>query len=1067
MKYASPHRLLHYVAIAAILLLSPVAAVEQEPNAANWQALYTQAGELYIQGDLPQAIAIARSALRMAATPSESGKSLDRLGFLLYTAGNGAEGEKLLREALRIQEAAFGDESLDYAETANDLALVLRDNRMIAEAKALAARSVAIRLRLLGPNDPLLGQSLNTEASIFGIGGEYAAAVPRFEQAVAIHESFPPSARSTEEYGTLCVNLASTYQRLGRYESAQAAFKKGLDVLRVKPGVDHPAYAVSVLAYASLEVDLGRFAEAERAFEEGGRLLRATLSDEHPLYATFLNNRGFLFQSLGNTAASEADYRQSLVLKRKLGQSTASVASTLRNLAHVTYARDPVSGALAFAEAAEAYARLPNAPPFEYVSVLLGQARAQRARQAYTDARATLERAISVARQGLSVRHPLFAAAVRDLGLIDMDGGDDRGAERNLTEAVAIAEDAHGKTHPSLADFLEALAGFHVKRGDFVRALPLYRRSADIRERFLDDVMEIGSERFKATSMTTGVDSIPQLIAFQDLAGSGLPPARVLAFEVVSHRKGRVLDQVRSWRQQVRQNATPAVLQQMSTWQAILQCRTSLTVALGYRDVKPSIVGTCGLEGTDLAGRYRQLLSDLRTAQTDELKTQAVTAIGLLGERADALETALNRETGELGDRGDRLSLDGLRRQLGRDEVLIEFIAYESAAADRRGRRYGAFLVDSDGRLDWTDIGPAPPIDAAVRDLLAAANDWSISVRNRESRAARSSEVTARDALAELSARVCLPLKPLVDARPGTRQLRIAPDGSLNLVPFEALSDPRELVDHFAITYLPAGRDLMMTQAHLGGSSPIVVVSPGANGRRGSVDASGAHPFRAGGLAHLAAAAGEAADFKRQVPGAEIYRVSDATERQLKNVRGPRLLHVVGHGVIVAGDNCVSAPCAPGGLDRAADAMTLSAIVLEEAYGRAQGSPEDGMLTALELQNIDLRGTEMLVLSQCHMANGVASFGDGVYGMRRAASIAGARTFVAPLWNVEDAVQRRLMKSFYTHLSEGETRGRALWRAKLAVRSAPSTSSFLYWAPVILSGSADALPHSLFESARR
>jgi CHAT domain-containing protein len=142
--------------------------------------------------------------------------------------------------------------------------------------------------------------------------------------------------------------------------------------------------------------------------------------------------------------------------------------------------------------------------------------------------------------------------------------------------------------------------------------------------------------------------------------------------------------------------------------------------------------------------------------------------------------------------------------------------------------------------------------------------------------------------------------------------------------------------------------------------------------------------------------------------------------------------------------------------------MSLSAIVLEEAYGRGPGSPDDGILTPSELQNIDLRGTEMLVLSQCQMANGVASVGEGVYGMRRAAAIAGAKSFVAPLWNVEDRVQRTLMARFYSGLAEGLTRSEALRRAKLQIRRSPATNSFLYWAPVILSGSAAALPPSLF-----
>ena len=62
-------------------------------------------------------------------------------------------------------------------------------------------------------------------------------------------------------------------------------------------------------------------------------------------------------------------------------------------------------------------------------------------------------------------------------------------------------------------------------------------------------------------------------------------------------------------------------------------------------------------------------------------------------------------------------------------------------------------------------------------------------------------------------------------------------------------------------------------------------------------------------------------------------------------------------------------------------------IVLEEAYGRGGPSSQDGLLTALELQSLDLQGTQMLVLSQCRMADGVPSSGEGVFGMRRAAAM--------------------------------------------------------------------------------
>jgi len=142
--------------------------------------------------------------------------------------------------------------------------------------------------------------------------------------------------------------------------------------------------------------------------------------------------------------------------------------------------------------------------------------------------------------------------------------------------------------------------------------------------------------------------------------------------------------------------------------------------------------------------------------------------------------------------------------------------------------------------------------------------------------------------------------------------------------------------------------------------------------------------------------------------------------------------------------------------------MNLSVIGLEEAYGRGGDSPQDGMLTALELQTLDFEGAELLVLSQCRMAGGVPSSGEGVYGMRRAAVIAGMKTFVAPLWNVDDAAEQKLMDLFYSELSIGKRRTEALRQAQLQLLKSNDWSSFLAWAPMILSGDPAPLPSGFF-----
>jgi CHAT domain-containing protein len=224
--------------------------------------------------------------------------------------------------------------------------------------------------------------------------------------------------------------------------------------------------------------------------------------------------------------------------------------------------------------------------------------------------------------------------------------------------------------------------------------------------------------------------------------------------------------------------------------------------------------------------------------------------------------------------------------------------------------------------------------------------------------------------------------------------------------------------------------------------------------------------FRAERLERLAGAEVEAHSLQARIPHARLLAEGEATEQNLKKLHSPALLHILGHGIVRGNEDCKIRPeslgCELANLDPAARAMSLSAIVLEEAYGRGHGSTEDGLLTALELQTLDLNGSEMLVLSQCRMADGVPSAGEGVYGMRRAAAIAGVKTFVAPLWRVADSAQEALMDRFYKELSAGRGRAEALRLAQLQLLRKPETSNFLYWSPVILSGDPAPLPTALF-----
>jgi CHAT domain-containing protein len=122
------------------------------------------------------------------------------------------------------------------------------------------------------------------------------------------------------------------------------------------------------------------------------------------------------------------------------------------------------------------------------------------------------------------------------------------------------------------------------------------------------------------------------------------------------------------------------------------------------------------------------------------------------------------------------------------------------------------------------------------------------------------------------------------------------------------------------------------------------------------------------------------------------------------------------------------------------DPMLRSGLALAGANVSSQGaSPDvdvqDGILTAADVSGLDLLDTELVVLSACETGLGEAHAGEGVYGLRRAFVIAGARTLVMSLWQVPDDQTKELMVDFYQRLMIGRPRADALREAQLALKS--------------------------------
>jgi len=214
----------------------------------------------------------------------------------------------------------------------------------------------------------------------------------------------------------------------------------------------------------------------------------------------------------------------------------------------------------------------------------------------------------------------------------------------------------------------------------------------------------------------------------------------------------------------------------------------------------------------------------------------------------------------------------------------------------------------------------------------------------------------------------------------------------------------------------------------------------------------------------LPGTAAEAKALGAIMPEAKILTGAQATEAAIKQLRGPLILHVATHGFFLA-DRKSATPNRSGlGLDEGAAGLKLTqdaftenpllraGLILAGINQNQSGPGEDGVLTALETAELNLRETKLVVLSACDTGLGEVKNGDGVYGLRRALALAGSESQVMSLWQVADKATRELMVGYYTGLQRGEGRSEALRNVQLQMLRSRERRHPYYWAGFIQSG---------------
>jgi CHAT domain-containing protein len=976
--------------------------------------------------------------------------SLNNLAALYQVQGRFGEAEILFQESLNILREQLGDNHPDVANSLNNLAELYREQGRFREAEPLLQESLAIWRKQLGDSHLDVATSLNNLAELYRLQGRYGEAEPLHQESLAI---------SREQLGDSHLNVANSlnnlallYQDQGRYGEAETLFQESLTIFREQLGDRHPDVSTSLNNLAALYETQGHYGEAETLLQESLTIRREQLGDRHPDIATSLNNLALLYRAQGRYGEAETLLQESLnILREQLGDRHPDVATSLNNLAalYETQGR--------FGEAEPLYResltirreQLGDRHP-DIATSLNNLAVLYVAQGRFGEAEPLYRESLAIRRDQLSDDHADVATSLNNLAGLYQTQGRYEEAEPLYQESLTIFREQLGDRHPDVANSLNNLAALYQTQGRYGEAVAFLSQGLDIEEWNLDlnlaTLPEAQRQAYVATISGTG--QLP--ISFHLQSAPDSPEAANLALTTLLRRKGRLLDAGTDSLQRLRQNLTPddqLTLDQLTDTQRQLSTLTFNPPP----DLPPE--------------QYRARLAELEA-------------------QANQLEATLARRSAAFRVETQSVELAAVQAKIPVNGVLVEFTQYRPFyATDGQNRwgapRYAAYMLFPDGRIEAVDLGEAAPIDQAIQAFVALLQDPRANFRTRAGITVEIRADVVEGVSDTLKALVLDPIAPHL--QPG-QHLLISPDGQLNRLPFEALftDSGQYLVEQHPISYLSSGRDLLRFGVLPPSTAPAVVLANPdydlATAGTSQVSSAQTTGDRATDLSQLTVdpLPGTAAEVEAIAPlltAPTLLTEAQATEAALKQVQSPKILHIATHGFFLA-DAPPPEPTDIGTLalgDGTRAFGTLSAPVenplLRSGLALAGfntwrgGGTDDGVLTALEASQLNLTGTQLVILSACDTGLGDINNGEGVYGLRRAFAIAGAETQLLSLWQVSDDGTQSLMARYYENLIDGGMgRSDALRQVQLEmIRSESEYSHPYYWAAFVLAGDWRAL----------
>jgi CHAT domain-containing protein/lipopolysaccharide biosynthesis regulator YciM len=924
-------------------------------------------------------------------------------------------------KSLAMAQRVFGAEHKKTALAHMYYSVLLRAEGNYAEA--LKQNDIALQMleKLVGREDVETLNAYYSRALIVDHQGDLAGSIKLYDEVYQLRKKVLGA--DHPETLTVLSSVAEKQQALRHYPEARRLYEEVLSGHLKSLGPDHYSVAEDHFSIGVVLESQGDYAAAKRQYEEALRIRKKSLGEEHSTVAYTLHSLGCLQMAQAEYAEAEERFRYALQLQEKIyGPGHVYTTGTLSSLGDLFVAQ-----------------------------------------RQYAKARPFYEQVLTSRLKYVGEKHVDTAAAYRSLGDLLRMRGNYTGARPYLQKTHEVRRAALGDKHLDTAYALDDLAILEGNLGNF--SVAATHEDAALR-----------------TILNHAVSVLPSLSDREQLAFLNY------SLTAVFHR-GMTLGLMRPENANISALSAEWSLNGKGTTQNALAERILL-----LRDLESAQPGDVASKLLDTRRRLATLtLSIPEKDQAEALAAQ----IKELTTQEEELSRKISQTSKTPNASRSWIELNTLRAAIPPGSALIDITRLDVYNFQAKGKekiwlesRYVAWIIPPPGKdqIQIVDLGLCEEINEAitlVSDTMTATAKQDSLLRSLGEGAAVKQFDTDFSAVSDM---ILPSLEPRLPA--GTKNLILSPDGMLWLLPWAALpvDGDKYLLEKYSLRFITSSRDLLPKPAvakTLTTSAPIIFADPDFdltadgtsaaikkiypevavdNALRGITSQSALPSVGRLPNTEIEAEAIKANVEKIAKTAPQLYLDRFALEAVVKRVARPKILVLSTHGFFLpdqvatpVDENAVAEkPAYVLDGTRVENPLLRCGLLLAGCNTRQNATGEDGILTGMEIVGLDLRGTEMVVLSACETGLGKVNNGEGVAGLRQAFQLAGANSVISTLWQVPDRDTAILMNDFFANLASGQSKPDALRNAQLkriqTRRERFGGAHPLYWAAWTLTG---------------